>query len=45
MPRAVYEIEAGGSVRDRIGRGGNLVVEMIEEDEEDGDELEDTQST
>lgn len=40
MPRTVYEVEAGGSVRDRIGRGGNLVVEMIEDDDEDEDESE-----
>jgi FAS-associated factor 2 len=37
MPRTVYEVEAGGSVRDRIGRGGNLLVEMIEEEEDDDD--------
>lgn len=33
MPRAVYEIEAGGTVKERIGRGGNLLVETIDEDE------------
>ncbi|KUL85600.1 hypothetical protein ZTR_08014 [Talaromyces verruculosus] len=39
MPRTVYGVEAGGSVRERIGRGGNLLVEMIEEEEdEDSDE-------
>ncbi|PGH28289.1 hypothetical protein AJ80_00180 [Polytolypa hystricis UAMH7299] len=38
MPRAVYEIEAGGSVRERIGRGGNLLVESIGEDDDDEDE-------
>lgn len=40
MPRTVYEVEAGGSVRERIGRGGNLLVEMIEDDDEDSDEEE-----
>jgi FAS-associated factor 2 len=38
MPRAVFEVEAGGSVRERIGRGGNLVVEPIEDDEEEEEE-------
>ncbi|OKL64720.1 hypothetical protein UA08_01073 [Talaromyces atroroseus] len=42
MPRTVYEVEAGGSVRERIGRGGNLLVEMIEEDEEE-DEVDDNE--
>lgn len=37
MPRMVYELDAGGSVRERIGRGGNLLVETIEDDDdEDG---------
>lgn len=35
MPRTVYEVEAGGTVRERIGRGGNLLVEMIEEEDSD----------
>ncbi|KAJ9310664.1 hypothetical protein DTO271D3_9083 [Paecilomyces variotii] len=35
MPRTVFEVEAGGSVRERIGRGGNLVVEPIDDDEEE----------
>ena len=41
MPREVYDIEKGGSLRARIGRSGNLIVEKIigeegnEEDEED----------
>ncbi|PYH45630.1 clathrin-mediated endocytosis regulator UBX3 [Aspergillus saccharolyticus JOP 1030-1] len=40
MPRVVYEVGAGGSIRDQIGRGGNLLVEPIddESDQEDGDE-------
>lgn len=38
VPRQVYEIEKGGSIRDRIGRSGNLIVETIggEEDEDEG---------
>ncbi|KAJ5767295.1 uncharacterized protein N7511_004911 [Penicillium nucicola] len=37
MPRTVYPVEEGGSIGEKIGRGGNLLVEPIEEDEdEDG---------
>lgn len=39
MPRVVYEIDGGGSIRDKIGRGGNLLVEPID-DEEDGEDEE-----
>lgn len=35
MPRTVYEVDAGGSVRDNIGRGGNLLVESIEDDDDE----------
>lgn len=35
MPRAVYEVDAGGSVRDKIGRGGNLLVEPIDDDNDE----------
>lgn len=36
MPRTLFELEKGGSVGERIGRGANLIVEPItEEDEED----------
>ncbi|KAJ5613982.1 hypothetical protein N7528_007636 [Penicillium herquei] len=38
MPRAVYGVEDGGTIRDKIGRGGNLLVEPIDEDEENEDE-------
>lgn len=43
LPRAVYGIEEGGSIGERIGRSGNLIVEEIREnddddDDEDGDE-------
>jgi FAS-associated factor 2 len=36
MPRVVYEVGAGGSIQEKIGRGGNLLVESIdnESDEE-----------
>ncbi|KAJ5331572.1 hypothetical protein N7476_001355 [Penicillium atrosanguineum] len=35
MPRTVYGVAEGGSIRDKIGRGGNLLVEPIEEDDEE----------
>lgn len=35
IPRAIYPLEDGGKIRDRIGRGGNLLVEPVEEEEED----------
>ena len=35
MPRAVYDLASGGTVGERIGRSGNLIVEsMIDEDDE-----------
>lgn len=33
MPRVVYEVD-DGSLRDKIGRGGNLLVEPIDDEEE-----------
>ncbi|KAB8237274.1 clathrin-mediated endocytosis regulator UBX3 [Aspergillus alliaceus] len=39
MPRVVYEVSAGGTIREKIGRGGNLLVEPID-DESDGEEQE-----
>jgi FAS-associated factor 2 len=43
MPREVYDLDKTGSLRERIGRSGNLIVERIlgEDDEEDEDEDED----
>jgi FAS-associated factor 2 len=40
VPREVYELKTGGTLKERIGRSGNLIVERIldEEDEEDEDE-------
>jgi FAS-associated factor 2 len=38
MPREVYDVKTGGTIRERIGRSGNLIVERTnveEEDEED----------
>lgn len=42
MPREVYDLEDKGSIRDRIGRSGNLIVEkIISEDDDDDEEEED----
>lgn len=42
MPREVFDLEKGGSIRDRIGRSGNLIVEKIigeeDDDEDEGDD-------
>ena len=35
MPRAVYDLQYGGTVGERIGRSGNLIVEAIVEDDDD----------
>ncbi|KAJ5407174.1 hypothetical protein N7465_008458 [Penicillium sp. CMV-2018d] len=39
MPRVVYPVDEGGSIKEKVGRGGNLLVELIdEEDDADDDE-------
>jgi FAS-associated factor 2 len=38
MPRNVFDLDKGGSIGDRIGRGANLIVEPIGEDGGDSDE-------
>lgn len=35
MPRTVYEVGDGGSIREKVGRGGNLLVEPIENEEDE----------
>lgn len=35
MPRTVYDLASGGTVAERIGRSGNLIVESIVDDDED----------
>jgi FAS-associated factor 2 len=35
MPRTVYEVNAGGTLKDHLGRSGNLIVEPINDDPED----------
>lgn len=37
MPRTVFHVDSDGTLREKIGRGGNLLVESIE-DEEEGNE-------
>lgn len=37
MPRNVIDIESGGSVGDRIGRGGNFIIEQLDTGDEDSD--------
>ena len=37
MPRAIYDVQDGGTIGERIGRSGNLIVEPIEEDDEEVD--------
>lgn len=39
MPRVVYGMENGGSIREKIGRGGNLLVEPIDDTDEGDDEV------
>ncbi|KAK3076275.1 hypothetical protein LTS18_013447, partial [Coniosporium uncinatum] len=34
MPRVAYEVKDGGSVGERIGRSGTLIVEVVEEEDE-----------
>jgi FAS-associated factor 2 len=38
MPREVYELEKGGTIKDRIGRSGNLIVEKTVIEDSDDDE-------
>ena len=37
LPRSVFAVEEGGTIGERVGRSGNLIVEPILEEEE-GDE-------
>lgn len=39
VPREVFDVKAGGTIRERIGRSGNLIVEKVDgEDEEEEEE-------
>ncbi|KAL6707531.1 UBX domain-containing protein 10 [Coniothyrium glycines] len=38
MPREVFDVQKGGTVRQRIGRSGNLIVERLEGDGDDDDD-------
>ncbi|PTU23025.1 hypothetical protein P175DRAFT_0432040 [Aspergillus ochraceoroseus IBT 24754] len=35
MPRMVYKVNAGGSIQEKVGRGGNLLVEPIDEESDE----------
>ena len=37
MPREVYDLDTGGTIRSRIGRSGNLIVEKTTLDDEEED--------
>ena len=37
MPRKVYDVSTGGTIGETIGRGANLIVEPIADDEKDED--------
>ncbi|KAF1986395.1 hypothetical protein K402DRAFT_393873 [Aulographum hederae CBS 113979] len=38
MPREAYKLEAGGTVREKIGRSGNLIVERIDADDDEDED-------
>jgi FAS-associated factor 2 len=40
LPRVVYEVSAGGTIGERVGRSGNLIVEPIKDEEEDEEDEE-----
>jgi FAS-associated factor 2 len=44
MPREAFELEAGGSLKDRIGRSGNLIVEKIRSEDSDDDDDDDPET-
>lgn len=38
MPREVYDLKAGGTIKERMGRSGNLIVERTDVESDDEDE-------
>ncbi|KAK0110150.1 hypothetical protein ONS95_002802 [Cadophora gregata] len=38
LPRVVYGVEDGGTIGERVGRSGNLIVEPIKDEEDEDDE-------
>lgn len=38
MPREAFDLEKGGSIRNRIGQSGNLIVEKVVSEEDDDEE-------
>ncbi|KAF1980447.1 hypothetical protein BU23DRAFT_522531 [Bimuria novae-zelandiae CBS 107.79] len=39
-PRTVYDVKAGGTIRERIGKSGNLIVERTNVDDDEEEEVE-----
>ncbi|RDL41068.1 Ubiquitin-like protein [Venustampulla echinocandica] len=37
LPRVVYDVEQGGSIGEKVGRSGNLIVEQITDDDDEDD--------
>ena len=35
MPRVIYDVDAGGTLGEKLGRSGNLIVESIDEEEDE----------
>jgi FAS-associated factor 2 len=35
MPRIIYSVADGGTILDKVGRSGNLIVEYIDGDEDE----------
>jgi FAS-associated factor 2 len=40
MPREVYDVKSGGTIKERIGRSGNLIVERTDVGEDEDEEEE-----
>ncbi|RFU23673.1 hypothetical protein B7463_g12663, partial [Scytalidium lignicola] len=40
LPRVVYDVVSGGSILERVGKTGNLIVESVVDEDEDDDEEE-----
>lgn len=38
MPREVIDVESGGTIRERVGRNGNLIVEQMDGGDDDDEE-------
>jgi FAS-associated factor 2 len=38
LPRVVYELDQGGTIAERVGKSGNLIVEPVKDDEDEDEE-------